>query len=473
MNVNTNSLIKSFRRFTRFFSTTLKSIMMIVVIVPVTILSQSAPTVNSTSPINSAIAVALNQKITATFNMPMDASTITVATFSLKIGIASVSGFVSYSGTTAIFTPASNLAANAVYTAVITTGAKNMAGNALANNYVWSFTTGTAMIVSQIPVDLGTSGDFVILSKTGISTTGTTSITGDIGISPTAATYITGFGLIMDASGTFSTSTKVAGKVFASDYANPTPAKMTAAISDMETAYTNAAGRVTPNFSELFTGDLTGQTLTPGLYKWSTGVQVSAGGLIISGSATDVWIFQIAQNFELGNNAMVTLAGGAKVENIFWQVAGQVTLGTAASMKGIILCQTQIVVSNGATLTGRALAQTAVTLDANTVTKPSVTSVENGLITPQEFALFQNYPNPFNPSTRIQYTLLKAVEVTLKVYNVLGLEVATLVNSRQEAGSYNVLFNTNTRLLNLSSGVYFYRLETGSFVSTRKMILMK
>lgn len=473
MNVNTNSLIKSFRRITRFFSSTLKSLMMIVIIIPVTVLSQSAPTVNSTSPINSAIAVALNQKIAASFNIPMDASTINVATFTLKIGIAAVPGFVSYSGTTAIFTPASNLSTNALYTAVITTGAKDMAGNALANNYVWSFTTGTALIAAQIPVDLGTSSDFVILAKTGISTTGITSITGDIGISPTAATYITGFGLIMDASGTFSTSTKVAGKVFASDYINPTPAKMTAAISDMETAYTNAAGRVTPDFSELFTGDLTGQTLTSGLYKWSTGVLVSAGGLIISGSATDVWIFQIAQNFELGNNATVTLVGGAKAENIFWQVAGQVIVGTSAAMKGIILCQTQIVVSNGATLTGRALAQTAVTLDANTVSKPLVTNVENGLLTPQEFALFQNYPNPFNPSTRIQYTLLKPVQVTLKVYNVLGLEVATLVNSRQEAGSYNVLFNTNTQSLNLSSGVYFYRLETGAFVSIRKMVLMK
>lgn len=473
MNVTTNSLIKSFRRITRFFSSTLKSMMMIVIIIPVTVLSQSAPTVNSTAPINSAIAVALNQKIAATFSQTMDASTITTNIFTLKQGTTSVSGFVSYSATTAMFTPANNFSSNTTYTATITTGAKDLAGNAMANNHVWSFTTGTAMIVTQIPVDLGTAGDFVILSKTGISATGTTSIVGDIGISPTAATYITGFGLIMDASGTFSTSPLVTGKVYASDYFNPTPTKMTTAISDMETAYTNAAGRVTPDFSELFTGDLTGQTLTSGLYKWSTGVLVSGGGLIISGSATDVWIFQIAQNLELGNNATVTLVGGAKAENIFWQVAGQVTVGTSAAMKGIILCQTQIVVNNGATLSGRALAQTAVTLDANTVTEPLVTSVENGLITPREFALFQNYPNPFNPSTRIQYTLLKAVQVTLKVYNVLGLEVATLVNNRQEAGSYNVLFNTNTRSLNLSSGVYFYRLETGTFVSTRKMTLMK
>lgn len=473
MNVNTNRLVKSFRRFTRFSSMALKSMMMIVVIVPITLFSQSAPSVISTAPINSAIAVALNQKIAATFNEPMDASTITITTFTLKQGTTSVSGFVSYSASTAMFTPANNFSSNTTYTATITTGAKDLSGNAMVNNHVWSFTTGTAMIVTQIPVDLGTSGDFTILAKTGISTTGTTHITGDIGISPSAATYITGFSLIMDASGTFSTSTKVAGKIFASDYLNPTPAKMTAAVSDMETAYTNAAGRVTPDFSELFTGDLTGQTLAPGLYKWSSGVQVSAGGLILSGSATDVWIFQIAQNFDLGNNAAVTLTGGAKVENVFWQVAGQVTLGTSASMKGIILCQTQIIVSSGATLTGRALAQTAVTLDANTVTEPLITSVENSLLSPKEFTLSQNFPNPFNPSTKIQYTLMKAVQVSLKVFNVVGLEVAELVNSRQEAGSYNVLFNTNTRSLNLSSGVYFYRLETGSFVSTRKMILMK
>jgi hypothetical protein len=249
---------------------------------------------------------------------------------------------------------------------------------------------------------------------------------------------------------------------------------MTTAISDMQTAYTDAAGRTLPDSTELGAGDITGKTLTHGLYKWGTGVLVSAGGVTISGSATDIWIFQIAQDLTLANGAAVTLTGSAQASNIFWQVAGQVTLGTTAAMKGIILCQTAIAMSTGATLNGRALAQTAVTLDANAVTQPATaTAVENMGIAPQEFALFQNYPNPFNPSTRIQYSLEKAVQVSLKVYNLLGLEVATLVNERQEAGSYTVPFGINKGTFGLSSGVYFYRLEAGSFASTRKLILMK
>jgi Ice-binding-like/Secretion system C-terminal sorting domain len=329
-----------------------------------------------------------------------------------------------------------------------------------------------ASAVSQSTiVNLGTAGDFAILAKTGISTTGVTSITGDIGVSPSAATSITGFGLIMDASGTFSTSSLVTGRVYSADYTAPTPAKMTAAIGDMETAYTNAAGRTIPDYTELYAGDVTGKTLTHGLYKWGTGVLVSAGGLTISGSAADVWIFQIAQDLTVANGAIVTLSGGAKASNIFWQVAGQVFLGTTVAMKGNILCQTQIAFSTGAKLIGKALAQSAVTLDANSVTT-GVASIDNSLA-PQEFALLQNYPNPFNPSTRIQYSLEKASQVSLKVYNVLGVEVATLVNGRQEAGSYTVPFGINKGTLGLSSGVYIYRLEAGSFVSTKKLVLMK
>ncbi len=332
-----------------------------------------------------------------------------------------------------------------------------------------------SIVVSQSspsPVNLRTAGDFVILAKTGISSTGNTHITGDIGISPAAATYITGFGPIMDASGTYSTSSLVTGKIYASDYTDPTPTKMTTAIGDMETAYTNAAGRTLPDYTELYAGNLTSQTLTYGLYKWNTGVLISAAGVTISGSSSDVWIFQIAQNLELANGANITLSGGAQASNIFWQVAGQVTLGTTAVMKGIILCQTQIVMGTGATLDGRALAQTAVTLDANTVTGSVVTAVKNSLA-PQKFALFQSYPNPFNPTTMIQYSLEKPSQVSLKIYNVLGSEVATLVNGKQEAGSYTVPFGINNGTLDLSSGVYFYRLEAGSFVSTKKLILLK
>jgi hypothetical protein len=322
-------------------------------------------------------------------------------------------------------------------------------------------------------VNLRTAGNFVILAKTGISTTGVTAVTGDIGVSAAAATYLTGFGLIMDATGTFSTSSLLTGKAYAADYTSPTPALLTAAVSDMETAYTDAAGRTLPDSINLGAGDITGRTITHGLYKWGTGVLISAGGVTLSGSSTDIWIFQIAQNLTVANGASVTLSGGALASNIYWQVAGQVTLGTTVAMKGNILCQTLIAMNNGATLNGRALAQTAVTLNANAVTKPAAPAgVKDGL-TPQGFTLSQNFPNPFNPSTKIEYSLEKAGMVSLKVYNVLGHEVAILVNGRQEAGSYTVPFGINRGTLDLSSGVYFYRLETGSFVSTKRLILLK
>jgi hemolysin activation/secretion protein len=119
------------------------------------------------------------------------------------------------------------------------------------------------------------------------------------------------------------------------------------------------------------------------------------------------------------------------------------------------------------------LAQTAVTLNGNAVTQPATLGAVENDRGPQASALLQNYPNPFNPSTRIQYSLEKAAQVSLKIYNLLGQEVATLVNDRQEAGSYTVPFNSNEATLSLSSGVYFYRLEAESFVSTKKLVLMR
>ena len=228
-----------------------------------------------------------------------------------------------------------------------------------------------ALALGPAPVLLGLAGNFVILAKSEISTTGTTAVVGDMGLSPAAASYITGFGLIMDASNEFSTSSLVTGKIYAADYAPPTPAKMTTAVSDMETAFTDAAGRSLPDFTELYAGDISGQTLVPGLYKWGTGVLITSAGVTLSGGANDVWIFQIAQDLTVSNSAMVTLSGGAQAKNIFWQVSGQATLGTAADFKGIILSQTLISLNTGAVLNGRALAQSEVTLIANTITKPN------------------------------------------------------------------------------------------------------
>jgi len=119
----------------------------------------------------------------------------------------------------------------------------------------------------------------------------------------------------------------------------------------------------------LGTGNISGLTLTPGIYKWGTGVLIDNTGVTLSGGANDVWIFQIAADLTVANGAIVTLSGGAVPKNVFWQVGGQATLGTTANFKGTILSQTLISLNTGAVLTGRALAQTAVTLIQNTVTK--------------------------------------------------------------------------------------------------------
>ena len=224
----------------------------------------------------------------------------------------------------------------------------------------------TNVNAAQSAVDLGMAGNFVILAKSGISTTGTTSIVGDIGVSPITSTAITAFGLIMDSSNTFSTSSLVNGKIFASDYMPPTPTVMTTAISDMEAAYTDAADRALPDYTELGAGNIGGMTLTPGLYKWSTGVIIPTD-VILSGSSNDVWIFQIAQTLDISSGKKVILGGNAQAKNIFWQVAGKTTLGTTSVFNGNILDQTAIVLNTGATLNGRALAQKAVTLDSNSV----------------------------------------------------------------------------------------------------------
>ncbi|MDP3002771.1 MAG: ice-binding family protein [Bacteroidales bacterium] len=228
-------------------------------------------------------------------------------------------------------------------------------------------------------VDLGTSGNYAILTKAGISTTGVTSVTGNMGVSPAAATYITGFGLILPAAGAFSTSSLVVGNIYAPDYADPTPANLTTAVDNMHTAYTTANGLTTyiaadgstpTAITELYEGDISGRTLAPALYKWSTGLLITDAGVTLSGGPNDTWVFQIAQNFTVNNGAIIHLSGGAKPENIFWIVKGEATLGTGVNFSGIILSKTLISLNTGTTVNGRLLAQTAVTLDASTVTEP-------------------------------------------------------------------------------------------------------
>ena len=225
--------------------------------------------------------------------------------------------------------------------------------------------TSAAFAASPAPVDLGTAGHYVILSKAGISTTGATHITGSIGVSPIASTAITGFGLVRSSLGTYSTSALVTGRIYAANYAPPTPLAESRAVGYMVAAYNNAAGR-TAGVTELGAGNIGGRTLAPGVYKWSTGLIIPTD-VTLSGGTNDVWIFEIAQTLSIASAKRVILKGGAQASNIFWQVAGTTTLGTYSKFYGTILDKTNIAVKTGAAIHGRLLAQTAVTLQANIV----------------------------------------------------------------------------------------------------------
>jgi hypothetical protein len=323
-----------------------------------------------TVPANGATGVLTNTKISATFSEAMDPLTITTATFTLKQGATVWSGTVAYSGVTAVFTPGTNLLASSTYTATITTEAKDLAGNALASDYVWSFTTVTppppGPPLGPPAVGLGLAGNFAGLTKAGITDVPSSAITGNIGASP-----ITGAAIGV-------TCAEVTGTIYSVDAAGPAPCAvidpvmLTTAVSNMETAYTAAAGRpagVGPNLN-LGAGTVAGQTLVPGTYTWGSNVTITTD-LTLNGGPNDVWLFQITGTLNLSPNMKVLLTGGALPKNIFWQVAGAVTLLTGSHFEGNILAQTNIAMQTGASINGRLLAQTGVSLQSNAVTIPA------------------------------------------------------------------------------------------------------
>ncbi len=213
------------------------------------------------------------------------------------------------------------------------------------------------------PVNLGVAGKFVILSQSGITDVPSSAITGNIGSSP-----ITGAAILV-------TCTEVTGSIYTVDAAGPLPCRLTSAsmlttaISDMQTAYTDAAGRSNPNFMNLGAGNIGGLTLTHGLYKWTSAVIIPTD-ITISGGPDDVWIFQVDGTLNMSSAVNMILTGGAQAKNIFWQASGAVTLGTTSHFEGNILGQTAINLQTGASINGRLLAQTAVTLQMNAVTGP-------------------------------------------------------------------------------------------------------
>jgi hypothetical protein len=332
--------------------------------------ASGTPNVATTIPLNAAVNVWTGLQPGATFSEAMDPATLTTSTFTLMQGSTPVSGHVSYqaSSKAATFSPAAPLGASLPYTATISTGAKSASGISLGAPHSWTFTTRPGA-TAALPVNLGTAGNYVILAETKISTVPTSAVTGNLAISPAAASFITGFSLTADSTNTFSTSAQVTGKVYAADYTAPTASDLTTAIADMGTAFTDAAGRA-PDATELGAGNIGGMTLVPGVYKWGTGLLIPTD-VHLTGNATDVWVFEIAQDLTVSSATSIVLGGGAVAKNVFWQVSGLVTVGTTAHVEGVILCQTAIALSTGASIHGRLLAQSAVTIDGSSVVEPA------------------------------------------------------------------------------------------------------
>lgn len=208
------------------------------------------------------------------------------------------------------------------------------------------------------PIGLGTAESFVVLGSSTVTNTGPSVLNGNVGLSP--GTSITGIPPAV-----------VIGTVHATDEV------AAQAQVDLTTAYGVAAGLI-PLATGL--GDLTGQSLIPGVYA---GGELSVtGALTLAGTAESVWVFQAASTLTIGTGAIITVTGGASACNVFWQVGSSATLNPGAQFVGTVMADESITAQTSATITGRLLARTgAVTLDTNTITAPTGCATTPGTVT--------------------------------------------------------------------------------------------
>jgi hypothetical protein len=323
------------------------------------------PTVTSTDPKDNETNVVLNKIVSANFSTAMDASSINSSTFTVKLGAASVAGTVSYIGTKASFTPTNNFQSGNIYTATITSNAKNALGAQLANDYIWTFSTKTPL--GPKSPNLKSVAQFGIIAGTAVTNNAGFSIINDmnVGISPGVRSSLTGF----------PPAKIVNGAIYAADDASPVPAMLTQAKTDLTNAYLFAEGATTPAPATV-SGDQGGKTLAPGIYKSTSTLLIQSGNLTLDGKGDQnaVWIFQISSDFTTigGAGGNIILIGGAQAKNIYWQTGSSATIGDNTAFYGNVLALTSITMNSKATATGRMLARNGavVMTSTNTINKP-------------------------------------------------------------------------------------------------------
>ena len=348
--------------------------------------TSTVPTVISTDPNNGATSVPLNKTITASFSTLMDPLTINATTVLLKQGATSITGTVSYSGVTATFIPASPLAANTIYTGTITTGVKNVSGNALANNYVWSFTTTGS---STPPPILGSAANFGAFGgNAGITNQGLNTIINNGGIGTTAAsTLITGFhdGITADIyTETPLNKGNVTGGIYTAPPAAGTDISFkiaTAALADATIAYNSISPASKPGGIDPGAGELGGLTLAPGIYKSASGTfKITNGNLTLDamGDPNATWVFQTAAGLTVGiagpsGARSVVMINGGLPKNVYWYVGSAAVINAAGGgiMSGTIISSAGVTFSTAGNavqtvLNGRAISLVASVTMVNT-----------------------------------------------------------------------------------------------------------
>ncbi len=327
--------------------------------------STSSVAVVSNEPLDGSTAVPRNGTVSATFSEAMDGDTLTTSTFTLTRGPTEipVDGTVTYANLTAVFRPVADLDHDSSFTATITTSVRSASGDAISMPYSWSFTTGDTLL--GVPVDLRTAGNYAIFAWRAIDGSGAT-VTGDVGITPSFSNSISGFALSTPPS-EYSTSSQIDGKVYARDYASPTPSNLVIVVDDLDQAISEATGR-SPTMTGVG-GEIGGMTFVPGVYNWAR-VAITTD-ITLAGSATDVWIFQVAETLNMAAGMKVVLTGGALPKNIFWQVTGAVTIGANVQFNGVVLASAAFSSGANSSITGRLLSRTKIVINDSVVVQPA------------------------------------------------------------------------------------------------------